>query len=60
MTGQIYVITDENRLAVALSASTYETYVKESEIGTAAARNLHVGTTAPGSPSTGDLWVDTN
>lgn len=28
--------------------------------GTAAARNMSVGTTAPGSPSVGDLWVDTN
>lgn len=28
--------------------------------GTAAARNLAVGTVAPASPSIGDLWVDTN
>lgn len=28
-TGQIYVITDEARIAVALSASTYATYAKE-------------------------------
>ena len=28
--------------------------------GTAAARNLSVGTTAPVSPAVGDLWVDTN
>jgi hypothetical protein len=28
-------------------------------LGTAAVRNLHVGTTAPGSPATGDLWVNT-
>jgi hypothetical protein len=31
-----------------------------SSLGTAAARNLAVGTTAPGSPAVGDLWVDTN
>ena len=28
--------------------------------GTAIAINLTVGTVAPGSPATGDLWVDTN
>lgn len=29
-------------------------------LGTAATRNISVGTTAPSSPATGDLWVDTN
>lgn len=29
-------------------------------LGTAAVLKIHVGTTAPGSPATGDLWVDTN
>lgn len=29
-------------------------------LGTAGLRNLSVGTSAPGSPSTNDLWVDTN
>jgi hypothetical protein len=29
-------------------------------LGTAAVLKLHVGTVAPGSPSVGDLWVDTN
>jgi len=29
-------------------------------LGTAATRNISVGTTAPGSPSTNDIWVDTN
>lgn len=28
--------------------------------GTAASKNLAVGTVAPASPSVGDLWVDTN
>ena len=27
-------------------------------LGTASARNIHVGTTAPSSPADGDLWVD--
>jgi hypothetical protein len=31
--GEIYLITDENRFAVGLSATTYETYAKESEAG---------------------------
>lgn len=31
--GQLYVLTDENRIAVAMSASTFETYAKESEAG---------------------------
>jgi hypothetical protein len=29
-------------------------------LGTAATKNIHVGTTAPASPAEGDLWVDTN
>jgi hypothetical protein len=31
-----------------------------SDAGTGAAVNIHVGTSAPGSPSAGDLWIDTN
>jgi hypothetical protein len=31
--GEIYLITDEDRLAVGLSTSTYETYAKEDEAG---------------------------
>ncbi len=31
--GQIYVITDESRLAVALTTSTYEVFAKYSEAG---------------------------
>lgn len=31
--GEIYLITDENRLAMGLSANTYETYALESEAG---------------------------
>jgi len=31
-----------------------------SALGTAAARNIAVGTSAPGSPAVNDLWVDTN
>jgi hypothetical protein len=31
--GQPYLITDENRIAVALTTSTYQTYAKQSELG---------------------------
>lgn len=31
--GQIYLITDEGRIAVGLTTTTYETYAKESEAG---------------------------
>ena len=31
--GEIYLITDEDRLAVGLSATTYETYAKQAEAG---------------------------
>lgn len=31
--GQIYLLTDEGRIAVALSAGTYETFAKEAEAG---------------------------
>ena len=31
--GQVYVLTDENRLAVALTASTFETFAKQAEAG---------------------------
>lgn len=57
--GQIYAITDESRLALALTASTYQTFTKDGEavagVGTA---KITVSSTAPASPATGDLWVD--
>ena len=31
--GEIYLITDENRIAIGLSANTYEVYAKSSEVG---------------------------
>ena len=31
--GQIYLLTDENRLAVALTTNTFETFAKQSEAG---------------------------
>lgn len=34
-------------------------FATTASLGTAAAKNIHVGTTAPGSPAVNDLWVDT-
>lgn len=52
--GQLYVITDEGgRIAVATSTSAYETFVRGST-------KVTVGTSAPSSPATGDIWVDSN
>ena len=31
--GEVYLITDENRIAMGTSANTYESYAKESEAG---------------------------
>ena len=31
--GQIYLLTDENRIAIALTTSTFETYAKQAEAG---------------------------
>lgn len=36
LVGQIYLITDEDRLAVATSVGAYETYAKQSEVGATA------------------------
>ena len=46
--GAIYQITDAPFLAVATATDAYDTY-----------RRIAVGTTAPASPVTDDLWVDT-
>ena len=43
--GQVYVLTDEGRLAVALTTSTFETFAKESEAG------------GGGAPNQALLWV---
>lgn len=58
--GRVYLITDESRLAIATSQSSYETFVKETEVGNIISKNITVGTSAPSSPQIGDLWVDTN
>lgn len=58
--GEAYWLTDTDRIAVALTTSTYAMFYRTTELGTGATKNISVGTSAPGSPATGDLWVDTN
>ena len=43
--GEPYLITDENRIAVGLSATTYETYAKENESKQVTGINPQTGTT---------------
>jgi hypothetical protein len=49
--GEPYLITDENRLAVGLTTSTYVAAAKSSETVT-------VSATAPTSPTLYQLWLD--
>jgi len=51
--GEIYLITDENRLAMGLTVNTYEVYMKYSETA-----RVHVGTSAPA--DTTMLWYNPN
>ena len=43
-------------------SNTYhsETYLTADDLGTAAALNITVAASAPGSPSSGDIWIDTS
>lgn len=45
---------------VTLFSGSYNDLNDKPTLGTAAALNIHVGTTAPGSPTTGQIWIDTN
>ena len=53
LSGQVYLITDESRIAIATSTSAYETFVKGGV-------KITVGTTSPSTPAIGDIWIDTN
>ena len=57
--GQIYVLTDESRIAVALTSNAYQAFSKEGE-GGGSGSTVTVSDTAPSSPSDGDQWFDTN
>ncbi len=55
--GEPYLIEDEARLAVGTAANSYQAMAKEGE---QSVPSITVGPTAPTSPQSGDLWVDTN
>ena len=54
---QIYAISDENRIALALTTSTYQTFLKTGEASGGGA-GYYVGPTAP-DPATYPLWFNT-
>lgn len=54
---QVYAISDEGRLALALTASTYQTFLKAGE-GGGGGVGYYVGPTAP-DPATYPLWLNT-
>ena len=56
--GQIYVITDESRLAVALTVSTYQAHAKEGEGGSGGGAGYYVGASAPADPVANPLWFN--
>ena len=64
--GEIYLITDEDRFAIGLSANTYETYAKESEIDNASQKYFETFTTNESqdifelekTPSIAWVWVN--
>lgn len=55
---QIYAISDESRIALALTASTYQTFLKSGEGGGGGGVGYWVGPTAP-DPATYPLWLNT-
>lgn len=55
----LYWLTDEARLVYA-TTTTVTIDIPAGTLGTGAFKNIAVGTSAPGSPAAGDLWVDTN
>lgn len=55
---QVYAISDESRLALALTTSTYQTFLKTGEGGGGGGAGFYVGPTAP-DPATYPLWLNT-
>jgi hypothetical protein len=54
--GQMYVLTDEARIAVALTTTTFETFAKESEAGGGGGGGDHYSNTAPVDPAATPNW----
>ncbi len=62
-TGQAMTKSSGTNYAVTwttLFSGAYADLTGKPTLGTAAAKNVHVGTSAPGSPAEGDIWIDTN
>lgn len=56
--GQVYVITDESRLAVAITASTYQAMAKQGEGGGGGGtQEVFVQQTRPAEPGPWSWWV---
>lgn len=56
--GELYLITDQQRLAVGLTTTTYQTFAKLSEIGGGGGSgSVTVDDIAPSSPSVGAMWL---
>lgn len=54
--GEIYLITNEDRIAIGLSSTTYETFAKESEAGGGSSLNINA-LTAKTTPVDADITV---
>jgi hypothetical protein len=57
LSGEPYFITDENRIAIGASTSTYVDFATLSEIQ-AGSSSTYISATTPPSPSSNDLWWD--
>ena len=57
LVGQIYFITDEDRLAVGLSVSSYQAMAKQGEGGGAGAQQVFVQQTRPVEQGPWTWWV---
>jgi hypothetical protein len=57
--GTELVLGVQGGVNVKITSLQIRTYA-QANLGTAATKNLAVGTSAPGSPSVNDLWADIN
>lgn len=56
--GEPYYITDQNRIAIGVTPSSFETFAKVSELSSAGGgMKFTENETAPTSPSLGDMWL---
>lgn len=57
LVGQIYLISDEDRIAIATATNAYEVYAKVSEVYSG---TITAGSVEPSLPANGDIWLDTS